>query len=343
LIAISEWLPLWAQFSAIVVASGALAYLLIIALQPVLKRYALAQPNARSSHTVPTPQGGGIAVIASTIVVAVLAAILLPSLNVDLIRLGPLLAMTALLAVVGSSDDVRPMEVLPRLLLQTAAVSVLIYTMPADLRIIPVMPWWIERVLLIVASLWFVNLVNFMDGVDWMTVAEVVPLTAGLALFGLWGALPPGATLVALALCGATIGFAPFNRPVARLFLGDVGSLPIGLLLGWLLAAFAGAGHVTAALLLPLYYLADATVTLIRRLVNNETILQAHRSHYYQRAIDNGFGVPQVVTRVFSLNVALIVLATTTLLVPSHIFHAAVLMVGCALVASLLRSFARPP
>ena len=74
-----------------------------------------------------------------------------------------------------------------------------------------------------------------MDGIDWMTVAELVPATAALALFGFVGALPWNATLVALALCGAVVGFAPFNRPVARLFLGDVGSLPIGLLLGWLL------------------------------------------------------------------------------------------------------------
>jgi UDP-N-acetylmuramyl pentapeptide phosphotransferase/UDP-N-acetylglucosamine-1-phosphate transferase len=68
-----------------------------------------------------------------------------------------------------------------------------------------------------------------MDGIDWMTVAEVVPLTVGLIVFGLAGLLPHDATLVAAALTGAIIGFAPFNRPVAKLFLGDVGSLPIGL------------------------------------------------------------------------------------------------------------------
>jgi UDP-N-acetylmuramyl pentapeptide phosphotransferase/UDP-N-acetylglucosamine-1-phosphate transferase len=144
------------------------------------------------------------------------------------------------------------------------------------------------------AVLWFVNLVNFMDGIDWMTVAEVVPVTAALAMFGLMGALPPDATVVALALCGAIIGFAPFNRPVARLFLGDVGSLPIGLLLGWLLVLLAGHGHLVAALLLPLYYLTDATITLLRRLMRGKPITEAHRSHYYQRALANGFSVFQV-------------------------------------------------
>ena len=85
------------------------------------------------------------------------------------------------------------------------------------------------------------------------------------------------------------IGFAPFNKPVARMFLGDVGSLPIGLLFGWLLIVLAGRGHLAAALLLPLYYLADATITLLRRFAAGEPIMQAHRSHFYQRAIGRRF------------------------------------------------------
>ena len=95
--------------------------------------------------------------------------------------------------------------------------------------------------------------------------------------------------MVALTLCGATIGFAPFNRPIARLFLGDVGSLPIGLLLGWLLILFAGTGHIAAALLLPLYYVADTTITLIRRLIMGRKITQAHRDHFYQLAVRRGW------------------------------------------------------
>jgi UDP-N-acetylmuramyl pentapeptide phosphotransferase/UDP-N-acetylglucosamine-1-phosphate transferase len=168
----------------------------------------------------------------------------------------------------------------------------------------------------------------------------VVPLTSGLVLFGLMGALPQDATILALTLCGAAVGFAPINRPVASLFLGDVGSLPIGLLLGWLLVVLAGAGHFAAALLLPLYYLADATITLLRRLVNGEPVWQAHRSHFYQRAMDGGFSVYQIVARVFVLNIALIGLAATTLLTPSYLLQAAALIAGCILVALLLYRFA---
>ncbi len=99
--------------------------------------------------------------------------------------------------------------------------------------------------------------------------------------------------LVALALLGAILGFAPFNRPVARLFLGDVGSLPIGLVLGWLLLILAVSGHFAAALLLPLYYLADCNHHARHaHLSGARAVWQAHRSHFYQRAVAGGLTVP---------------------------------------------------
>ncbi len=137
------------------------------------------------------------------------------------------------------------------------------------------------------------------------------------------------------------IGFAPFNRPVAQLFLGDVGSLPIGLLLGWLLVLLAGNGHLAAAALLPLYYVADATITLLRRLVNGENVMQPHRSHFYQRALDNGLTVYQIVGRVFVVNIVLVGLAAATLVNNAPIFQLAMLAAGCAVVAILLWTFSR--
>ena len=145
-----------------------------------------------------------------------------------------------------------------------------------------------------------------------------------------------------MALCGGMIGFAPFNRPVAQLFLGDVGSLPIGLLLTWLLILLAGSGHLAAALLLPLYYLADATITLLRRFIKGESVMKAHRSHFYQRALDNGFSVPAVVARVFLVNVLLIGLAATTLLSAAPVVHAAALAAGCIIVGLLLVRLSQP-
>jgi UDP-N-acetylmuramyl pentapeptide phosphotransferase/UDP-N-acetylglucosamine-1-phosphate transferase len=321
------------------IVAAALSAGLIVLLRPWLRRYALARPNARSSHREPTPQGGGIAVMVATIAVAALAYRSLGS--PDVASLAWVLFAAAFIAVVGAVDDIWTMGVPPRLALQAAAVAIVVTTLPDDLRLMPVLPVAVERGLLLIAGLWIVNLTNFMDGIDWMTVAEAVPVLAGLVIIGLLDGLPQQAIFVALALCGALLGFAPFNRPVAKLFLGDVGSLPIGLLLAWLLALLAGAGHVAAALILPLYYLADATITLLRRLVRGEPFWQAHRTHFYQRATDRGLSVGQIVARVFVVNVGLVVLAVLTVLWPSALNAAAALAGAVVLVAWLLFSFAR--
>jgi UDP-N-acetylmuramyl pentapeptide phosphotransferase/UDP-N-acetylglucosamine-1-phosphate transferase len=337
----AEGIRFWAGAGTLI-AAAALSAILIVLLLPLLRRHALAQPNARSSHREPTPQGGGIAVVAATIVVTVGCAGVLGGVSsAAAIEVFTVLAASALIAVVGGIDDVRPMPVAPRLLLQMLAIGIAIAAMPTDLRIASLMPWWAERLCLLVALVWFVNLVNFMDGIDWMTVAEVVPLTASIVLVGRLAAIPPPATILALALLGAMLGFAPFNKPVARLFLGDVGSLPVGLLLGWLLLQLARGGEPAAALLLPLYYLADASVTLIRRIAAGEPFWQAHRSHFYQRACDLGFTVPAIVGRVFLTNLALAGLAFLTAAEHDPTVTVAALLIGAALVAWLLASFAR--
>jgi len=321
--------------------AAAVSVAIILALRPWLRRVALAKPNARSSHREPTPQGGGIAVVAATIVAACGTLYFSAPAASAAGPLLPVYAAVILIAAVGAADDIRSIGVAPRLLLQALAVAVVIYALPSELRVVPFLPWWIERLLLVLGGLWFVNLVNFMDGLDWMTVAEVVPITAALAMIGALGLLPPAAMIVSLALCGAMIGFAYFNRPVARLFLGDVGSLPVGLLLGWLLVELAGHHGLAAAVLLPLYYLADATITLIRRLLNGEPIWQAHRSHFYQRATDRGFTVGQVVAHVFAVNLGLVAVALVTLAAPGLINDSAALVCGAALVGWLLFAFAR--
>ena len=147
--------------------------------------------------------------------------------------------------------------------------------------------------------------------------------------------------LIAVALFGAILGFAPFNKPVATLFLGDVGSLPIGLLLGWLLLMLADKGHWAAALLLPLYYLADATLTLIRRVVAGEPFWQAHRSHFYQRATDVGFTVNGIVARVFATNLALVGLALVTVAADRTAISLISLVAGGVIVGAALVTFAR--
>jgi UDP-N-acetylmuramyl pentapeptide phosphotransferase/UDP-N-acetylglucosamine-1-phosphate transferase len=321
----------------LVAAAAVLTAALNVLLRPLLLRYALARPNARSSHKIPTPQGGGISVIAATLAVTAAAAFAAPYAD-RLTELASIAAATIVLAIVGAVDDIRPLPALPRLVAQLLTVGTIVALSPAP--VLPILPYWLDRVLLVLAGVWLVNLVNFMDGIDWMTVAEVVPIAAGLVTASAFGALAPFELVATLALAGAVIGFAPFNRPVAKLFLGDVGSLPIGLLLFWLLSRLA-AEHLAAALLLPLYYLADATIVLLRRTVRGEPITQAHRSHFYQRATERGFTVMDIIARVFLVNIALVILATITIAWPSSTVALSALALGVALVGWLLFAFAR--
>jgi UDP-N-acetylmuramyl pentapeptide phosphotransferase/UDP-N-acetylglucosamine-1-phosphate transferase len=331
---------MWTTLIMVFAVAAALSAGLIVALWPAFARYAMARPNARSSHTVPTPQGGGIAVVAATLIAAWLGGALantgLPT--IEWLALG---GAAIVLALTGAVDDVRGLGPGPRLLIQIFAVSLVIAALPDDFAVVPKLARPFERALLLLGGVWFVNLVNFMDGVDWITVAEVVPVTTGVALLGLANGAPPGTVVVAVALLGAIIGFAPFNRPVARLFLGDVGSLPIGLLLGWLMLMLAGHDNLAAAILLPLYYLADATITLARRLIRREAVWLAHRTHFYQRATDGGFSVEEIVVRVFVVNLALAGLALITAIEPDPRVDLATIALGGSLVAWLLLTFAR--
>jgi UDP-N-acetylmuramyl pentapeptide phosphotransferase/UDP-N-acetylglucosamine-1-phosphate transferase len=325
----------------ITIVAFILAFGLTAALLPHLRRFALAMPNARSSHRAATPQGGGIAVVAATVFVSAVAICTSASAGVQDTSL--VFGATALLAVIGLVDDLRELGLASRLFAQSVAVAAILVALPADARIVSLLPFWLERGLLFIGGLWFVNAVNFMDGLDWMIVAEMVPVTVGIALIGALGALPAQALVVALALCGALLGFAPFNRPVARLFLGDVGSLPIGLLLIWLLFVVASSGHIAAALLLPLYFVGDASMTLFRRVYARERVWEAHRTHFYQRARDNGFTNMEVVGRVFAVNCGLVALAAMSIVTTSRVGIASEVALGLALVGCLMASFVRRP
>jgi UDP-N-acetylmuramyl pentapeptide phosphotransferase/UDP-N-acetylglucosamine-1-phosphate transferase len=331
---------MWKTLIIVLAVATALSAGLIAALRPTFARYAMARPNARSSHAVPTPQGGGIAVVAATLVGAWLGAALTDTglSTIEWLALG---LSVILLAGTGAIDDIRGVGPMPRLLIQIVAVGLVIASLPDNFSVVPQLARPFERALLLLGGVWFVNLVNFMDGIDWMTVAEVVPVTAGVALLGFTDGAPLGTAVTAVALLGAIIGFAPFNRPVARLFLGDVGSLPVGLLLGWLMLMLAGRNNLAAAILLPLYYLADATITLGRRLMRREAVWQAHRTHFYQRATDGGFSVEEIVVRVFVINVALAGLALITAIEPDPRVDLVTIALGGSLVAWLLLTFQR--
>ena len=330
----------------VVLASGAAvaSAALIIALRPTLVRYAMARPSARGLHATPTPQGGGIAVLIALTGACVVGADWLELGGADAIRLAAVLAAAGGLAVLGFYDDIRPLPPLPRLVVQLVAMAVGVMALPDGTRLMPLLPLGLERGLLVLGGTWFVNLTNFMDGMDWMTVAEMVPLSLVLVLAWLAGHLAALPGLLMLGLLGGLVGYARFNRPVASLFLGDVGSLPIEFLMAYGLFSLAGtdsgAGSMIGAVLLPLYYIADSGLTLVWRLSRRHRVWEPHRSHFYQVAVVRGLTVWQVLVRVFATNVALALLGWAALVCARPIQVCCVAL-GGLVVALTLSAFSR--
>lgn len=325
---------------AVVASAAALSSVLIYFLKPMLVRHLLAHPNERSSHARATPQGAGVGVMLALLIICA-AAWALWRAPEDAVALLPTLAAALGLTVLGLADDARALPVSWRFIGQTLAALIMVASLPQDLRLLPgLMPLLLERALLVLGTVWFVNAINFLDGIDWITAAQVVPMTLGVAALAGLNAVPASIGFLALALLGALLGFAVFNKHPAQVFLGDAGSLPIGLLLAFMLIAVAGT-NLAAALLLALYTMSDATVTLIRRAANREHIFTAHRSHYYQRAVIAGMTPPQVTTRIFVLGLLLASLAVTAVILDSTIADILLLGLGAAATAHVLYVLAR--
>jgi UDP-N-acetylmuramyl pentapeptide phosphotransferase/UDP-N-acetylglucosamine-1-phosphate transferase len=286
-----------AWLMAVALATGLLTCLTTRLLIPILAhREILDCPNERSSHQVPTPRGGGIAVIGSTLLAWVVFARTesMPS-GVFGIVLG-----AVLLAAVSWFDDLRGLSPIVRLLAQAAAVAVGILVLPGPRDL-----FYLAAIGLV--WIWWINLFNFMDGIDGLAGTEAAAIGASLLLFaGVGAGADPALRTLAAAVTGAAIGFLVWNWSPARIFLGDIGSVPLGYVLGFLLLDLAARGRWTIAVILPLYFLADATITLVRRLLRGERVWQAHREHFYQHAVRRGLGHAAVVKRVIAADLVLI-------------------------------------
>lgn len=306
-------MDIWPEI-LVMAAAAAAGYLATrVVLAGLRRRDVLDHPNERSSHQQPTPRGGGIAVIA-VIAVGWLAISLLPYIGArsgaELTSLLVILAMGVALAGLSFLDDLRGLAILVRFGSQIIAVTVGVMMLPDRTMVFQdVLPYGIDRVLAGFAWLWFINLYNFMDGIDGITVVETASIAVGILLLGIFGLASQQFGLIGAVIAGAAIGFGFWNWHPAKLFLGDVGSVPLGYLLGFLLLSLAAQGQWAAALLLPLYYLADATLTLLRRLGRGEKIWRAHRSHYYQQAARAWGNHGRVSLVILGLNLFLVAVA----------------------------------
>ncbi len=299
----------------------------------------LDHPNERSSHAVALPRGGGLSVIG-----IVLPAWLALGLWVAVPTHGYwwVLVGGVALAIVSWIDDLHGLPPLPRFGVQIAAVALGLAALSQEGLVFQgLVPPALDSLAAAVCWLWFVNLFNFMDGIDGLAGAEAASTGFGLFLVAMVAGDMVAPALPALALAGVAVGFLWWNWHPARVFLGDVGSVPLGYLLGWLLLATAAAGNWQVAVILPLYFLADATITLLRRLARGAKIWQAHREHFYQKAVIRGMSHARVAGAVVACNALLILLAVATVWPTGDVKPAWPLIAAALVVAGLLAYLSR--
>ena len=241
-------------------------------LRLVNRQHLLAQVNERSSHVVPTPTMGGVA-----IVLVCLGYLLVPVFYVPGITL-PLALALGSVAFVGLVDDLRPMSRRLRMLVHLFSAGFALYALQGSSEI----PWW-QMGLAWFAVVWFLNLYNFMDGIDGMAAVQSLTFVVGVMLLS--GGVPGWAGELLWVFAGASLAFLGFNWPPARIFMGDVGSGFSGLLIG-LFAIYLAWQEILpliANLILLAGFWFDATYTLCVRMFSGQPFTQAHRSHLYQR------------------------------------------------------------
>jgi UDP-N-acetylmuramyl pentapeptide phosphotransferase/UDP-N-acetylglucosamine-1-phosphate transferase len=247
------------------------------------RRGMLDHPGQRRSHSIPTPRGGGIGVVIAGLVClpGVLLGTAVPWPVMVVIGL---LAALVLVALAGWWDDHSPLPILPRFGAQLLAVLLFAATLSVN-----GLSWWWLPVLLL-AGAWSINLHNFMDGIDGLLAQQAMFVGGGLAWLA-WDARQPGLAWAAACLAAASLGFWCLNRPPARIFMGDVGSGSVGLLIFAFTAMLwrVNAPSLWPALILASAFVADASLTLLMRFLRGRRWYTAHREHLYQWLVRCGF------------------------------------------------------
>lgn len=262
--------------SPLLLASGLLAWLGTRLVLHYAEWLGLVQaPNHRSSHVNPTPHGGGAGIVLAGSAAGVWLAWTQDG------ALWLISGLAFLLAVLGLWDDMRHLPARTRFAVQVLLCALL-------LQVFGDSTTWVLTGLLLFAGVWWVNLFNFMDGIDGMAASQAVFMLAAGALLGAWfflGAADSAGWLWMFSVAAATLGFLAFNWPPARIFMGDMGSTYLAFMIFALALLSVHEGWLTYPvwLILGAVFVADASVTLLRRMLAGERWFEAHRSHAYQR------------------------------------------------------------
>ncbi|MDX1738693.1 MAG: glycosyltransferase family 4 protein [Alphaproteobacteria bacterium] len=294
----------------------------------LLRKAILDHPNERSSHTVATPRGGGLAIAALLIPLWCAFAIFLENYWLLLPA-----AAALILASVSFLDDIISLSPAKRLILQLAACFVGFYWIHLEGGLSQgLIPIWLEWMIFPLIWAGFVNFYNFMDGIDGITSVETI--TIGMGVFTL-SLLAPDLGIfyqIGIFIAAIMFGFLMLNWHPAKIFLGDVGSITLGYLLGGCLLLLAAQGYWAAAIILPLYYLCDAGLTLSKRALRGEKIWLAHKQHFYQKATQRGQSHARVSTAIALCNITMVAFAVISLYQPIYALLLSFLSVAILLI-----------
>ncbi len=268
-------------------------------------RSILDHPNDRSSHEIPTPKGAGLVMIP----VLACAWVIIGNIHGDppVRETIGIAGLAVFLALISWIDDLRHVPAVIRLFTHIIAASVAVEMMPDNVLFFHgLFPEQTDAIATVILLVWFINAFNFMDGID--GISGVTTLAIGLGVLLTAGIVVPEAGLApfAGALIGAAIGFLIWNWHPAKIFLGDVGSAPLGLLIGWMLLSINLEGLWAAALILPGYYMADAGITLLIRIYKGKRVWEAHKEHFFQRAVHSGMSHARTTLIIFVMNLILV-------------------------------------
>jgi UDP-N-acetylmuramyl pentapeptide phosphotransferase/UDP-N-acetylglucosamine-1-phosphate transferase len=221
------------------------------------------------------------------------------------------------LALLSWQDDMGLVAPEIRLAFQIAAITSVLYFLPREAVVFgDVLPLWADRLITGFCWLWFINLFNFMDGIDGIAGTQTLFICVGIVIIGVIVGFPTAFLNISTVIAAAAAGFLWWNWSPAKIMLGDIGAITLGFILGWLLIRLAMAGQLAAAFILPLYFLADSTLTILLRIYRRERFWQPHKTHFYQRTAEALQSHATVVLRIAIANFALLGAAILSVFYP---------------------------
>lgn len=270
-----------------------LAFLFSWLITALVRRYAVScnlvhEPNHRSSHTKIIPHGGGLGIVASCLLISVW---LVWTGQLEYTSFWGVIGLFLLVAMVGLLDDMYHLPAALRLSIQSSVCLVLFLGLSRlplpDIPNILIFPFWLTVTIVVFAGTWWINLFNFMDGIDGLAAIQAIFMLAAAAVLSAEFYTEASTTAVWLwmvCLAAATLGFLIHNWAPAKIFMGDVGStfLAFMILFFALLTLSIGWLNYQAWAILAAVFTTDATITLLRRILGGQNWLEAHRSHAYQ-------------------------------------------------------------